>query len=83
MAKAKKVLTMYGKHANVVEYEYRGRTYYVEYANDWTYCTTPAKIQHEDAQSRIDKEIETEERQKNRKPNPVDWDEIWKILEWD
>jgi hypothetical protein len=82
MTKAKKVLTMYGKHANVVEYEYRGRTYYVEYANNWTYCTTPAHIQHRDNQERIDREIEAEA---NRKPGgkEVDLDEIWEMLDWD
>lgn len=61
--KVKKVMTIYGKHSNVVEYEYRGKTYYVEYANDWTYCTSPASVQHKNAQERIDKEIEEEKKQ--------------------
>jgi hypothetical protein len=60
MEKAKKVMAMYGKHATVIEYEYRGKRYFVEYANNWTYCTTPARIQHENEQARIDREIEEE-----------------------
>ena len=56
--KAKKLFTTYGKYSNVVTYEYRGIKYEVEYANDWTYCVTPAKVQHEDAQAEIDKMIE-------------------------
>lgn len=56
--KAKKVFTMYGKYSNIVTYEYRGMQYEVEYANDWTYCVTPARIQHESAQAEIDKRIE-------------------------
>lgn len=80
---AKKLFTAYGKHSNVVTYEYRGRKYDVEYARDWTFCTTPANIQHEDAQRKIDKEIEQEIMHQNDEPNPPDWDAIWKMLEWD
>lgn len=58
--KAKKVMTIYGKHSNIVEYQYRGKTYEVEYANDWRYCTSPAKVQHEIAQAKIDRQIEEE-----------------------
>lgn len=82
MSKAKKVITMYGKHANVVEYEYRGKTYFVEYANDWTYCTTPARIQHKNEQEKIDREIE-EEANRKQNGNGLDLDEIWKMLDWD
>ena len=82
MAKAKKVLTIHGKHATVIEYEYRGKRYDVEYANNWTYCATPARIQHENAQAKIDREIEAEA---NRKQDgkEFDLDEIWGILGWD
>ena len=83
MNQAKKVFTMYGKHANVVTYEYRGKQYDVEYANDWTYCVSPAKVQHEIAQEKIDKQIAEEEAQKDKEPHPVDLDEIWELLGWD
>ena len=56
--KAKKVFTMYGKHSNIVTYEYKGMQYDVEYATDYTYCVTPAHIQHRNAQAKIDKMIE-------------------------
>lgn len=56
--KAKKIQTIYGKYSTIITYEYRGKTYDVEYARDWTYCTSPARIQHQDAQARIDREIE-------------------------
>lgn len=48
----------YGKYTTNVEYEYRGHTYFVEFANDWSYCITKPHIQHEDAQRYIDKMIE-------------------------
>ena len=79
--KAKKLFTTYGKYVDMVTYEYRGHQYDVEFARDWTYCTTPAKIQHEDAQRRIDKQIEDEERNKDKEP--IDLDEILKMLDWD
>ena len=81
--KAKKLFTTYGKYSNIVTYEYRGREYVVEYARDWTFCTTPARLQHEYAQEKIDKEIEWESKHKNDEPNPPDWDAIWKMLDWD
>lgn len=56
--KAKKLSTIYGKHSNIVTYEYRGMQYDVEYANDWTYCITSPKVQHEDAQARIDETLD-------------------------
>lgn len=79
--KAKKLFTMYGKHSNIVTYEYRGMQYDVEYATDWTYCVTPAKIQHDDAQARIDKLLE----QKNilQTESMFNIDEIFAILNWD
>lgn len=64
---AKKVFTMYGKYSNVVTYEYRGMTYDVEYSNNWSYCVTPAAVQHKDAQLKIDKAIE--EMNKPKKPH--------------
>ena len=79
--KSKKLFTTYGKHSDIVTYEYRGKQYDVEYAKDWTFCTTPARIQHQDAQRRIDKEIELENRPHDQKP--IDLDEIFEILGWD
>ena len=58
MTKAKKVFTMYGEHSDVVTYEYRGMRYDVEYAKDWSYCVTSPRVQHEDAQTKIDKMID-------------------------
>lgn len=65
--KAKKVFTMYGKHSNIVTYEYRGMQYDVEYANDYTYCVTSPKVQHKDAQEKIDKMIEQANKPKEHK----------------
>lgn len=79
--KAKKVFTLYGKHSNVVTYEYRGKTYDVEYATDWTYCITPAKVQHEDAQRRIDNLINQKEQLQNK--HEFNLDEVFDILGWD
>lgn len=79
--KAKKVFTSYGKYSNTVTYEYRGKRYDVEYSNDWTYCITPPKVQHENAQRRIDEEIERDGKQQTGKP--VDLDEIWAANGWD
>ena len=62
--KPKKVFTMYGKYSNVVTYQYRGSQYDVEYSNCFTYCCTPAYIQHRDAQAKIDKAIEAEKQPK-------------------
>ena len=55
----------YNRHySTIVEYEYRGRTYEVEYANDMSYGVTPPRIQHQNAQALIDEEIEEENKPK-------------------
>lgn len=54
----KKLFTMKGKYTSTVTYEYRGCQYEVEYSNCWTYCITPAHIQHRDAQEKIDKALD-------------------------
>ena len=65
--KAKKTgFVMYGKYSDEVEYEYRGHKYMVEYPKCWTYCCTKPKIQHENKQWEIDRQIEQEERQKQK-----------------
>ena len=58
-------LKIYGKYSTIVEYEYRGKKYEVEYANDWTYGNggNPS-AQHREAQERIDREIEEESKPK-------------------
>lgn len=63
--KAKKTgFVLYGKYSDTVEYEYRGHTYEVEFAKDWSYCCTPAHIQHQSEQAKIDRMIETEQKSK-------------------
>ena len=60
MAKAKKTgIVLRGKYSDVVQYEYRGKLYDVEYAKGMTYCCTSPRMQHMDAQARIDREIDT------------------------
>ena len=80
--KAKKLFTMYGKHSNTVTYEYRGKQYDVEYANDYTYCVTPANVQHKDAQERIDKIIEQESKSELQ-AEEFNIDDVFEILGWD
>ena len=79
--KAKKLFTMYGKNSNIVTYEYRGMQYDVEYATNWNYCITPANIQHQDGQARIDKMIEQEGR--HQAGGEFNADEVFAMLGWD
>ena len=79
--KAKKLFTTYGKYSNIVTYEYRGKQYDVEFATDFSYCVTPAKVQHEDAQERIDKEIEQESKPKTSAK--FNADEVYALMGWD
>ena len=58
MANAKKVEVFRGKYSDTVVYLYRGKTYEVEYAKDWSYCCSPAWVQHRDGQARIDDELD-------------------------
>ncbi len=78
--KAKKVFTMYGKYSDTVTYEYRGKHYDVEYAKGSSYCVTSPKIQHQDAQERIGKELDAP---KQKVGDPFDLDEIWNLMGWD
>lgn len=82
METVKKLFTMYGKHSNVVTYEYRGKQYDVEYANDYTYCVTPAHIQHKNAQAKIDKIIEQESKPK-QPIEEFDINAVFTLLGWD
>ena len=84
--KAKKILTMYGKYSDIVQYEYRGRKYEVEYAKDWSYGNggNPAR-QHREAQERIDREIEEENKPKKEAryedTAQYGFDLFWKYVE--
>lgn len=80
MAKAKKVATYRDKYFTTIEYEYRGKRYDVSYPNDWSCLTSIAKVQHEDAQARIDKELDNPNI--NTKCKAVDLDEIWALMGW-
>lgn len=80
--KAKKLFTMYGKHSNTVTYEYRGKQYDVEYANDYTYCVTSAKVQHKDAQEKIDRIIEQESKSELQ-AEEFNIDDVFDVLGWD
>lgn len=80
--KAKKLFVMYGKHSNTVTYEYKGKQYDVEYANDPTYCVTPAWVQHKDAQAKIDKML-NQASNETEKVKAFDADEVFAILGWD
>lgn len=51
---------IHGKYSDIVEYEYKGAKYEVEYAKGMTYCCTPPHIQHKDAQEKIDKAVEAD-----------------------
>lgn len=78
--KAKKLHTIYDKYSNHVFYEYKGHKYEVEYPNSFTYCCTSPRVQHENAQSRIDMIIESESKS-NHDQTLIDWDEIWNMFE--
>ena len=56
-AKATGFKTYNRQYSTIVEYEYRDHKYEVEYANDMSYCVTPVKVQHEEAQAAIDEMI--------------------------
>lgn len=59
-----------GKYSDVVQYKYRGKLYDVEYAKGMTYCCTAPGTQHRDAQEKIDRMIESEQR-----PNPIEYED--------
>ena len=65
---AKMIEKYYDKHTTHIAYEYKNHKYEVEYANEESYCVTPAYIQHRDAQERIDKLIEQEKKKKKYIP---------------
>ena len=72
--KPRKIETHYDKYFNVVTYEYRGQTYDVTYASGFSLCVTPARIQHQDAQDRIDNLLDN--------PQPELDDDIMETLDY-
>lgn len=78
-SKSRKIATYKDFYFTTIEYEYRGHRYDVTYSNSWTACTTPARIQHQDAQERIDKMIERKENANTTEP--IDWDDIFRLIQ--
>ena len=81
MPKAKKIESYRDKYFTTIVYEYRGCKYEVEYANGYQVCCTPAWVQHRDEQEKIDKMLDNPPEE--TKPNPINLDEIWKMMGWD
>lgn len=54
---------IYGKYQNIVEYEYRGEKYEVEYANGSNYWVTSPRVQHQNAQAEIDERLDRPKRE--------------------
>lgn len=80
--KAVKIETYRSKYTSTVVYEYRGKKYEVEYSNCWTYCITPAWIQHRDAQEKIDEALDNPKSESNEKPFTEQLDEVWQMMGW-
>ena len=74
---------IYGKYSNLVEYEYRGEKYEVEYSNCWNYYCISPKIQHKDAQAKIDKKLDNvKEREYNEEDSAqYGFDLFWNYVE--
>lgn len=79
--KAKKIETFYDKHINTVVYEYRGCTYEVRYAKDWTISITPAWVQHRDAQAKIDEEIDHPKAKHCTEDAQTGFDKLWDYMQ--
>ena len=85
--KVKKVATFYDKYSNTVVYEYRGIQYDVEYPTCRSYCCTAPKVQHMDAQRKIDRMLERPqaaeaEQEETSKTFEEQLDEIFEMLGW-
>lgn len=80
MNKPKKVEAFHDKYFTTVVYEYRGCRYEVTYANGWQVCCTPARIQHRDAQAKIDEMLDNPKPVK--KDESINLDEIWEMMGW-
>lgn len=78
----KYVITDFGQHFVIMEYEYRDHRYQV-YENRRK-GNEPLAWQHACEQGRIDATIEMEEKQKTySNSDGFDLDEIWDMLGWD
>lgn len=81
--KAKAIAKHYDKYFTTIEYEYRGHKYDVTYPRGWQICCSPAWVQHQDEQRKIDKMIEAEKHQNEAKESIIDeLDYIWNLMEW-
>ena len=73
---------MHDKHMDTVEYEYRGCTYEVRYAKDWTISITSPRIQHRDAQARIDEMIDNPAPERRcTEDAQVGFDKLWEYIQ--
>ena len=72
---------MHDKHMDVVEYEYRGCKYEVQYAKDWTMSITSPRVQHQTAQAKIDEDLDNPKPKTNEEPAQVGFDKLWDYLQ--
>ena len=64
------------KYVDIVEFEYRGQKYEVIYPKTNSMSITPVRIQHQDAQARIDRMLD-----QKTEAQQIDMDEIWAMYE--
>ena len=72
---------MHDKHMDVVESEYRGCKYEVQYAKDWTMSITSPRVQHQTAQAKIDEDLDNPKPKTNEEPAQVGFDKLWDYLQ--
>lgn len=73
---------IYGEYQNIVEYEYRGEKYEVEFANCMNYLVTSPKVQHENAQYEIDKRLDRPQRESREEDNAeYGFELFWEYVE--
>lgn len=84
MMKAKFLGSCKGEKGVCLFYSYRGYEYMVTNYG-WSGYSESLKEQHEQEQSRIDRIIEIEEKEKNKgnAKEEFDFDKIWDVLGWD
>lgn len=74
--------TYYDKYCTTIVYTYRDHDYEVTYSNSINYCTSPAWIQHRDAQQKIDNIIDNPTIKNDNIENVIDLDDIWSLMGW-